>query len=82
MTERVYPGYRWFCPFSYCSLPPWPRVSSSSGPPPLLEQIAKHYSVDLGAATGALMVAFTIFVTVGAIVGGICCDKVRLGPPP
>nr|WP_320133849.1 MFS transporter [uncultured Holophaga sp.] len=44
-------------------------------PAPLLETIAHHYNVDLGAATGALMVAFTIFVTIGAIVGGICCDK-------
>ncbi|WP_005035683.1 MFS transporter [Holophaga foetida] len=74
MTERVYPGYRWFVLFVLLF------ATVAQGvvliwPAPLLEQIAKHYSVDLGAATGALMVAFTIFVTVGAIVGGICCDK-------
>ena len=31
--------------------------------------------VDLGATTGALMVAFTIFVTIGAVLGGASCDK-------
>lgn len=64
MTERVYPGYRWFVLFVLLF------ATVAQGvvliwPAPLLEQIAKHYSVDLGAATGALMVAFTIFVTVG-----------------
>ncbi|MBP1626214.1 MAG: rane protein, major facilitator superfamily [Holophagaceae bacterium] len=74
MSEHVYPGYRWFVLFVLVF------ATVAQGvvliwPAPLLEHIAQHYAVDLGAATGALMVAFTIFVTVGAIVGGICCDK-------
>ena len=74
MSERVYPSYRWFVLFVLLF------ATVAQGvvliwPAPLLEHIAKHYSVDLGAATGALMVAFTIFVTIGAIVGGACCDK-------
>jgi len=74
MSEQPYPAYRWFVLFVLLF------ATIAQGvvliwPAPLLEQIAKHYSVDLGAATGALMVAYTLFVTIGAIVGGICCDK-------
>ncbi|MBP1626215.1 MAG: rane protein, major facilitator superfamily [Holophagaceae bacterium] len=74
MSNQNYPAYRWFILFVLLF------ATIAQGvvliwPAPLLEHIARHYSVDLGAATGALMVAFTIFVTIGAIVGGICCDK-------
>ena len=74
MSDRAYPTYRWFVLFVLVF------VTIAQGvvliwPAPLLQQIAKHYHVDLGLATGALMVAFTIFVTIGAIIGGICCDK-------
>ena len=74
MSERVYPSYRWFVLFVLLF------VTVAQGvvliwPAPLLEQIAKHYHVNLGAATGALMVAFTLFVTLSAVVGGICSDK-------
>jgi MFS family permease len=74
MSDRVYPPYRWFVLFVLL------YVTVAQGvvliwPAPLLEQIAKHYNVNLGAATGALMVAFTLFVTIGAVVGGFCCDK-------
>jgi MFS family permease len=44
-------------------------------PAPLLQQISKHYNVNLGVATGALMVAFTLLITIGAVVGGFCCDR-------
>ncbi|WP_306598666.1 MFS transporter [Geothrix sp. 21YS21S-2] len=74
MSDRAYPAYRWFVLFVLVF------VTVAQGvvliwPAPLLEQIAKHYAMSLGAATGALMVAFTLFVTLGAVVGGFCCDR-------
>ena len=74
MSDQTYPAYRWFILFVLVF------VTISQGvvliwPAPLMEQISRHYGVDLGATTGALMVAFTIFVTIGAVLGGASCDK-------
>jgi len=74
MSDHAYPAYRWFILFVLLF------VTVSQGvvliwPAPLMEQISRHYGVDLGATTGALMVAFTVFVTLGAVVGGASCDR-------
>lgn len=72
--ETNAPTYRWFVLFVLL----FATVAQGvvlTWPAPLLDHVAGHYAVDLGAATGAMMVAFTTFVTIGAIVGGVCCDK-------
>jgi len=74
MHDHAYPAFRWFVLFVVFF------ATVSQGvvliwPAPLMEQIARHYGLDLGAATGTIMLAFNIFVTVGAVIGGICCDR-------
>jgi len=74
MSEKTYPAFRWFVLFALL----FGTIANGViliWPAPLMQHIAEALHADLGAVTGALMVAFTILVSVFAIVGGICLDK-------
>lgn len=79
MPEIVYPKFRWFV-FVALVL-----ATAGSGvaliwPAPLMEQVAKHINMPLGITTGAVMVSFSVFTSIGAIIGGICCDRFGITP--
>lgn len=74
MSETRYPAFRWFVILVVL----WLTVSQGVlliWPAPLMEHIARHYGLGLGATTGAIMLSFNIFVTVGAVLGGFCSDR-------
>lgn len=74
MNETIYPKFRWYVLIA--------TVVASLGqgmiliaPSPLVDQIAKTLQLDLGAATAAAMLPFTLFVCIGGILGGVVLDK-------
>jgi len=73
----VYPKFRWFV---FVAL----LVATIGGgvsliwPAPLMQEIAANMQVPLGVATGAGMVSYTVFGTVGAILGGVCFDRLGI----
>jgi len=79
MSEIVYPKFRWLV-FVALVL-----ATAGSGvaliwPAPLMEQVAQHIHMPLGITTGAVMVSFSVFTSIGAIIGGICCDRFGIIP--
>ena len=79
MSEIVYPKFRWFVFFALIVATIGQGVSLI-WPAPLMEQVARSLHAPLGVTTGAVMVSFSIFVSIGAIVGGICCDRFGVTP--
>jgi MFS family permease len=77
MKEVEYPKFRWYVLMA--------TIVASLGqgmiliaPSPLVGQIAKTLQLDLGAATAAVMLPFTLFVAIGGIVGGMVLDKLGI----
>ena len=79
MSEIIYPKFRWFVFFALIVATIGQGVSLI-WPAPLMEELANSLHAPLGVTTGALMVSFSIFVSIGAVVGGICCDKFGITP--
>jgi len=79
MSEMVYPKFRWFVFFALIVATIGSGVSLI-WPAPLMEQLAQSLHAPLGVTTGAIMVSFSIFVSIGAILGGICCDRFGVTP--
>ncbi|MBP1628695.1 MAG: rane protein, major facilitator superfamily [Holophagaceae bacterium] len=74
MSQKSYPAFRWFVLFALL----FGTIANGViliWPAPLMQHIAEALHADLGAVTGALMVAFTILVSVFAVIGGICLDR-------
>lgn len=74
MNSTVYPKYRWYVLFTvFVATAAQGMVLIS--PSPLVGEISKTMGLSLGEVTGAAMGAFTLFVALSGIAGGMLVDK-------
>nr|WP_320134094.1 MFS transporter [uncultured Holophaga sp.] len=79
MPDIAYPKFRWFV-FAALIVATIGQGVSLIWPAPLMEQLALSLHAPLGVTTGAIMVSFSIFVSIGAVLGGISCDRLGITP--
>lgn len=77
MSEKTYPKFRWFVLITIV-LATLAQGMILIAPSPLIGEVAKTLNMDLGVATAAAMLPFTLFVAIGGMLGGVSLDK--LGP--
>lgn len=77
MNENVYPKYRWYVLITVI-IATLAQGMLLIAPSPLIGEVAKSLQLDLGIATAAAMLPFTLFVGVGGIIGGIVLDKLGI----
>lgn len=74
MNEAVYPKFRWYVLITIL-VATIAQGMILIAPSPLIGEVAQTLQLDLGAATAAAMLPFTLFVAIGGIIGGIVLDR-------
>lgn len=74
MNGIVYPKFRWYVLITVI-IATLAQGMILIAPTPLIGEVAKTLNLDLGAATAAAMLPFTLFVAIGGIIGGMLLDK-------
>lgn len=74
MSETAYPKFRWFVLISVI-IATLAQGMILIAPTPLIGEVAKTLHLDLGTATAAAMLPFTLLVAIGGIVGGMILDQ-------
>ena len=70
----TYTGYRWF-PLATIIAAHMLQGMALIGPTPLVESIAETLNFNLGAATAAAMLPFTLMVAIGGLISGMVIDR-------
>ncbi len=70
----TYPGYRWF-PLATLIAAHILQGMALIGPSPLVGSIAESLNFNLGAATAAAMLPFTLMVAIGGLISGMVIDR-------
>ena len=69
-----YPNYRWF-PLATLIAAHILQGMALIGPTPLVGSIAETLRFNLGAATAAAMLPFTLMVAIGGLISGMVIDR-------
>lgn len=72
--ESNYPNYRWF-PLSTLIIAHIFQGMALIGPTPLVGSIAETLNVNLGAATAAAMLPFTLMTAISGLISGMIIDR-------
>ena len=76
-SEVVYSKYRWFVTFAFV-IATLAQGMLLIAPTPLVGEISKSLNTDLGTATAATILPFTLMVAIGGVLGGLLMDKIGL----